>query len=75
MHALKAGNDQRARRLSTAFHSFMDPVSHGAIQQERVNVHQGYWVLACFMDTQDGREHTVLGMERVIHVVRRPAVR
>jgi hypothetical protein len=23
----------------------------------------GFWVLACFMDTQDGREHTTLGME------------
>jgi hypothetical protein len=29
-----------------------------------------YYVLACFMDTQDGREHTVLGMEKVIRVVR-----
>jgi hypothetical protein len=27
-------------------------------------------VLACFMDTQDHREHTQLGMERVIRIVK-----
>ncbi len=67
-HALKTGNDRKVRRLAVGFHSFMDPVSHGAVQQEHVYVGSGYWVLACFMDTQDGREHTQLGMERVIHV-------
>jgi hypothetical protein len=30
----------------------------------------GYWVIACFMDTQDGREHTSLGMEKVIHILK-----
>ena len=30
----------------------------------------GYWVLACFMNTQDGRDHTQLGMERVIRIVK-----
>jgi hypothetical protein len=35
-----------------------------------VNVRPGFWVLACFMDTQDGREHTRLGMERVIHITK-----
>jgi hypothetical protein len=30
----------------------------------------GVMVLACFMDTQDHREHTLLGMERVIHIVK-----
>jgi hypothetical protein len=29
----------------------------------------GFWVLACFMETQDHREHTQLGMERVIQIV------
>jgi hypothetical protein len=33
-----------------------------------VRVRPGYWVLACFQATQDGREHTRLGMERVIHI-------
>jgi len=26
-------------------------------------------VQACFMDTQDGREHTTLGMERIIRIL------
>jgi hypothetical protein len=43
-------------------------LTHGAYQQQVVHVRPGYWVLACFMDTQDGREHTQLGMERVIHI-------
>jgi hypothetical protein len=30
----------------------------------------GYWVIACFMDTQDGREHTTLGMEKVIQILK-----
>ena len=29
----------------------------------------GYYVEACFMDTQDGREHTQLGMERLVQIV------
>jgi hypothetical protein len=27
-------------------------------------------VQACFMDTQDGRSHTLLGMERIIQIVK-----
>jgi hypothetical protein len=30
----------------------------------------GYYVEVCHMDTQDGREHTRLGMERLIRVVK-----
>jgi len=30
----------------------------------------GYWVIACFMDTQDGREHTTLGMEKIIQILK-----
>jgi hypothetical protein len=40
------------------------------LQQERLTAQTGYWVLACFMDTQDGREHTQLGMDRVIRIVK-----
>lgn len=69
-HALRAGKDGLVQQLAVGFHSFMDPVSHGAVQQERLHAGRGYWVLACFMDSQDGREHTQLGMERVIHIVR-----
>jgi hypothetical protein len=30
----------------------------------------GFYVEACFMDTQDGREHVQLGMERLIRIVK-----
>ena len=65
---LKAGKDGAAQRLATGFTTFFNILTHGASQQQVVHVRPGYWVLACFMDTQDGREHTQLGMERVIHI-------
>jgi hypothetical protein len=45
-------------------------LTHGAAEQQVVNVRPGFWVLACLFDTQDHREHTRLGMERVIHITR-----
>jgi hypothetical protein len=48
----------------------MGPASTGAVQQEIVTAKPGIYVLACFMDTQDGREHTRLGMEKIIRVVK-----
>jgi hypothetical protein len=68
--ALRAGNDNRARRLSVGGIVFANPVSPGAAQQLTVTAKPGYWVLACFMTTQDGREHTQLGQERIVHIVR-----
>jgi len=65
---LKEGKDGQAQKLAAGFTTFAGPLSHGAFQQLVVSVHPGYWVLACFMNTQDGREHTVLGMERVIRI-------
>ncbi len=67
---LRAGRDGQAQRLATGFATFAGPLSHGSAQQLTVRVRPGWWVLACFMNTQDGREHTQLGMERVIHIVR-----
>jgi hypothetical protein len=67
---LKAGKDGRAQKLATGFYSFVNIMTHGAYQQQVIHNRPGYWVLACFMDTQDGREHTQLGMERVIHIVK-----
>ena len=50
--------------------SFFGPVSHGAVQQFVLEYQQtGWYVEVCFMQTQDGREHARLGMERLIHVV------
>jgi hypothetical protein len=67
---LKAGKDGKAQRLATGFYTFFNVLSHGAYQQQVVRNRPGYWVLACFMDTQDHREHTTLGMERVIRIVK-----
>jgi len=65
---LKDGKDGRAGRLATGFFSFFNALSHGAYQQQVIRNRPGFWVLVCFMDTQDHREHTRLGMERVIHI-------
>ncbi len=55
---LKAGKDAKAQKLATGFVDLMDPASPGAMQQQVLNAKPGYYVQACFMDTQDGREHT-----------------
>ncbi len=67
---LKAGKDGKAQRLATNFYSFDNVLSHGAYQQQVIHNRPGYWVLACFMETQDHRDHITLGMERVIRIVR-----
>lgn len=68
---LRAGKDKQAQRLATkAFFSLLEPVTHGAVQQTVLNTAPGYYVETCFMDSQDGREHTRLGMARLIRVVR-----
>ena len=67
---LKAGKDHKAQKLATGAADLMDPASPGAMQQEVLNAKPGYYVQACFMDTQDGREHTQLGMERVIRIAK-----
>jgi hypothetical protein len=65
---LREGKTGKAFHLTQGGREFMDPVSTGAVQQEVVKANPGVYVLACFMDTQDGREHTQLGMERVIRI-------
>lgn len=68
---LRAGHDRAAQRLAS--HSFADllgPASPGAMQQQVFNAKPGYYVEACFMDTGDGREHTQLGMVRLVRVVK-----
>ena len=66
---LKAGKDNKVRRLVTSYGGLMGPASPGAMQQMVLQAKPGYYVEACFMNTQDGREHTVLGMERLVKVV------
>jgi hypothetical protein len=69
---LKAGKGQKFfRHLSNGvFLSLLDPASPGAMQQAVLKAKPGWYVEACFMDTQDGREHVQLGMERLVHIVK-----
>jgi hypothetical protein len=71
VRALRSGNKRLERRLiagSPVF--FQGPVSQGVYQQETIHAKPGWYVQACFMDAQDGREHTLLGMERAIRILR-----
>ncbi len=67
---LRAGKDNAAQRLTIGSSQFAGPLSTGGMQQEVVNQTPGVYVQLCFMDTQDGREHTRLGMERTIKIVK-----
>ena len=64
-----AGNKQ-AFKLVTGGFSLSGAVSHGAYQQLTINAKPGIYVQVCFMETQDKRDHTRLGMERIIKVVK-----
>jgi hypothetical protein len=72
MRMLRAGAPQKAFRpyFSGQFVSLLDPASPGAMQQAVLNARPGYYVETCFMNTQDGREHTEVGMERPVRVVK-----
>jgi hypothetical protein len=71
MALLRAGKDNKAQRLSNGqFFGLAGPLSTGAAQQAVLHAKPGWYVEVCFMDTQDGREHTRLGMERLIKVVK-----
>lgn len=65
-----AGPRSLRKYLTGVFIDLMDPASPGALQQETLHAKPGYYVEACFMNTGDGREHTQLGMERLIKVVK-----
>jgi hypothetical protein len=66
--ALRAGKDKPAMRLASGFANFAGPLSPGGMKQEVINAKPGIYVLACFMNTRDGREHTQVGMERTITI-------
>jgi hypothetical protein len=68
---LKTGNEKAAGKLFAGPPvGFSGPVSSGAYQQETITAKPGWYVQACFMDTQDKRSHTLLGMERLIRIVK-----
>ena len=70
MTLLRAGKDSKAQHLALAFTDFLEPVSSGVLQQMVVNAKPGVYVLACFEETQDHREHTQLGQLRMIHITK-----
>jgi hypothetical protein len=65
---LRKGKDKRAQKLITGIGNLIDDVSPGAINQSRVALPRGAWVLACFMTNSKGVEHSELGMERTLIV-------
>ena len=68
---LEAGKDNKAGHLIAGEpFGFVQTVGPGAVQQQVLDAKPGIYVLACFMDTQDGREHSALGMVKTIKVVK-----
>jgi hypothetical protein len=68
---MKEGKEKKVFKLvSGRPFSFYGPLGSGASQQETITQKPGWYVQACFMDTQDGRVHTSLGMERAFHIVK-----
>lgn len=68
---LEAGRDNKAEKLASGQpQQWMGTVGHDAMHQQVLNAKPGTYVLACFMGTQDGREHTRLGMVRTVKVVK-----
>lgn len=64
------GNGKKLNSLFINEGAFANPISTGGIVQETITEKPGIYVQDCFMDTQDGRSHTQLGMERIIKVVK-----
>lgn len=65
-----AGHRKAGKLFTGAPVTMVGIFSPGAIQQETVTARPGTYVLACFMDTQDGREHTRLGMLKTIKITK-----
>jgi hypothetical protein len=68
---LLTGNEKGLGKLiAGAPLTFFGPASPGAFQQETITAKPGWYVQVCFMETQDGRPHSRLGMERIIKIVK-----
>jgi uncharacterized protein GlcG (DUF336 family) len=68
---LLAGKEKALEKLiSGPPAGFAGPLSHEAFQQETIAAKPGIYVEVCFMDTQDMRSHSQLGMERIIRIVK-----
>jgi hypothetical protein len=68
---LLAGKEKAVEKLIAGPPAgFAGPLSHEAFQQETITAKPGIYVEVCFMDTQDGRSHSQLGMERIIKITK-----
>src|SRR5208283_5787375 len=68
---LLTGHEKGLEKLAAgAPFGFAGPISHEAFMQETITAKPGWYVQACFMETQDGRDHTRLGMERMFKIVK-----
>lgn len=68
---LRQGNEKAFGKLIVGPPvGFQGPVSHGAFQQQTINAKPGVYVEVCFMETQDKRDHALLGMERIIKITK-----
>ena len=68
---LRAGKVRAAQKLADRrFVGLLGPASPGAMQQQVLHAKSGFYVEACFMETQDGRDHAALGMARLVKVVK-----
>jgi hypothetical protein len=67
---LLAGKERQARKFIIGGLTLSGPVSHGAYQQLTVHAKPGVYVEVCFSETQDRRDHTRLGMMRIMRVVK-----
>ncbi|HEY2180305.1 MAG TPA: hypothetical protein VGH09_01395 [Solirubrobacteraceae bacterium] len=68
---LREGNERPVHKLVVGPPAiFAGPLSHGGFQQETITARPGVYVLVCFMETQDKRDHTRLGMERIIRIAK-----
>jgi len=69
--ALLAGKERQAFKLVTGPpQGFAGPLSTEGFQQSTITAKPGVYVQLCFMQTQDGRDHTRLGMERIITITK-----
>jgi hypothetical protein len=68
---LRAGKEKALGKLiAGAPVGFYGPISHDAFMQQTITAKPGIYVQACFMETQDKRDHTLLGMERIIKITK-----
>ncbi|HTZ86594.1 MAG TPA: hypothetical protein VMB05_07985 [Solirubrobacteraceae bacterium] len=71
LKALATGHEKGIEKLVVGPPvSFAGPISTGAFQQQTITAKPGWYVQACFMPTQDGRPHTLIGMERIIKILK-----